>query len=171
MRWTTVHSWYDKTFELIHACLQLIEIHRGMSYTASLVEVWKITTKPLNIDWHHFQWIENNVCTRVTNCFSAHERVILVFISRVVQQRGKQIPKWHSSERRTCSSREYTHHYMFYMNINNPQMTIKRRFFHIVPVSHPLGFRAADNVAIDSWWHHNDQIIVTRSHEKWYLSR
>ena len=27
-----------------------------------------------------YQYIENNVCTRVTNCFSAHERVILVFI-------------------------------------------------------------------------------------------
>ena len=30
-----------------------------------------------------------NVCTRVTNCFSAHERVILVFISGVAKQRGK----------------------------------------------------------------------------------
>ena len=28
-------------------------------------------------------FIENNVCTRLKNCFSAHERVILVFISRV----------------------------------------------------------------------------------------
>ena len=34
-------------------------------------------------------WIENNVCTRVTNCSSAHKRVILVFISRVAKQRGK----------------------------------------------------------------------------------
>ena len=38
------------------------------------------------IYWQH------NVCTRVTNCFSAHERVILVFISRVAKQRRKQIP-------------------------------------------------------------------------------
>ena len=29
--------------------------------------------------------IENNVCTRVTNCFHAHESVILVFISRVAK--------------------------------------------------------------------------------------
>ena len=34
-------------------------------------------------------FIENKVCTRVTNCFSAHERVIFVFISRVAKQRGK----------------------------------------------------------------------------------
>ena len=28
------------------------------------------------------KYIENSVCTRVTNCFSAHERVILVFINK-----------------------------------------------------------------------------------------
>ena len=43
--------------------------------------------------WRHSKWptryIENNVCTRVTNYFSAHERVILVFISRDAKQRGK----------------------------------------------------------------------------------
>ena len=33
--------------------------------------------------------IENNVCTRVANCLCAHERVILVFISRGAQQREK----------------------------------------------------------------------------------
>ena len=33
--------------------------------------------------------IENNVCTRETKNFSAHEMVIVVFISRVAQQRGK----------------------------------------------------------------------------------
>ena len=35
------------------------------------------------------KYIENNVCIRVANCLCAHERVILVFISRVAQQRGK----------------------------------------------------------------------------------
>ena len=34
-------------------------------------------------------YIENNVCTSVTNCFNAHERVILVFIFWVAKQRGK----------------------------------------------------------------------------------
>ena len=40
------------------------------------------------------QWsqsdIENNVCTPVTNCFSTHKRVILVFISWVAKQRGNK---------------------------------------------------------------------------------
>ena len=31
---------------------------------------------------------ENNLCTRVTNCCSAHERIIFVFNSRVAKQRG-----------------------------------------------------------------------------------
>ena len=35
------------------------------------------------------RYIENNVCTRVANCLCAHERVILMFISRVALQRGK----------------------------------------------------------------------------------
>ena len=39
------------------------------------------------------EFIENNVCTRVTNRFSAHERVILVFISRVAKQRGNEYQK------------------------------------------------------------------------------
>ena len=33
--------------------------------------------------------LENNVCARVMNCFSAHERVIFVFISQVAKQQGK----------------------------------------------------------------------------------
>ena len=35
------------------------------------------------------EYIENNVCTRVTNRFSAHERVILVFSPQVAMQQGK----------------------------------------------------------------------------------
>ena len=35
-------------------------------------------------------FIENNVYTRVRNYFSTHERVILVFISRVAKQRGNK---------------------------------------------------------------------------------
>ena len=36
---------------------------------------------------------ENNVCTWVMDCFNTHQRVILVFISWVVKQKGKQTPK------------------------------------------------------------------------------
>ena len=37
-------------------------------------------------------------------------------------------------------------------------MTIKRRSLHIVPVSHSLSLRSANDVTIDCWWRHNDQI-------------
>ena len=39
------------------------------------------------------------------------------------------------------------------------------------PRSHSLGFRSAGNVTIDCWWRYNDQTIVTRAREKWYLTR
>ena len=39
----------------------------------------------------------------------------------------------------------------------------------IVPVSHSLAFRSADDVTIDCWWRHNEQTIVTRAFEKWCL--
>ena len=59
---------------------------------------------------HHYdavQCIENNVCTQVTNCFSTHERVILVLISRVAKQRGKyQNSTWVSGET-VCHSSTY----------------------------------------------------------------
>ena len=42
---------------------------------------WCLGTSEENID--------KNVCTRVANCLCAHERVILVFIFRVAQHRGK----------------------------------------------------------------------------------
>ena len=38
--------------------------------------------------WLEKYYVYEYVFTRVTNCFSAHERVILVFISRVAKQRG-----------------------------------------------------------------------------------
>ena len=45
-------------------------------------------------------------------------------------------------------------------SINDDEMTI---FTHRPPVS--LVFRSTDDVAIDYWWHHNAQTIVTRSRE------
>ena len=52
---------------------------------------------PLLMHWSYcslalsrrYGYIENNVCARVTNCFSAHKRVISVIISRVAKQRGE----------------------------------------------------------------------------------
>ena len=48
---------------------------------------------------------------------------------------------------------------------------LKRRALHIVPVSHSLGFRSVDDITIDCWWRQNDQTIVTRTRDKWYLTR
>ena len=48
----------------------------------------------LRIDHQHrpgVAYIENDVCTQVTNCFSAHERVILVLISRVSCEATREI--------------------------------------------------------------------------------
>ena len=41
-------------------------------------------------------------------------------------------------------------HTLFYFlhDIKTPQMTQKRRSLHIVPMSHSLGFRSADDVTI-----------------------
>ena len=35
----------------------------------------------------------------------------------------------------------------------------------IVPVSHLVGFRSADDVTVICWWRHNDLTIVARSRE------
>ena len=48
---------------------------------------------------------------------------------------------------------------IIYININNT------RSLHILPIAHSLSFRSADDVTIDCWWHHNDQTIMTQSHE------
>ena len=46
------------------------------------------------------KYIENNVCTRVTNCFSAHERVILVYIPELRSNEGNKYQNytWVSTE-------------------------------------------------------------------------
>ena len=36
-------------------------------------------------------------------------------------------------------------------------------------VFHPLG-SSANDVTVDSWWHHNDQKIVVQACEKLYLT-
>ena len=43
---------------------------------------------------------------------------------------------------------------------------LQNEYIHdIVPVSHLLGLRSADDVTIDWWWLHNNQKIVTRARE------
>ena len=75
----------------------------------------------------HIYHIDNNVCARVTNCFSSHERVTFVFISRVARV-----------------------HALFYFlhDITNPEMTMKTTIFtHRPRVSLALSFFC--------WWRHN----------------
>ena len=65
-----------------------------------------------NNDRGHSTYIENNVCNQVTNCFSAHERVIFVFISWVM----KTTLKWAQKQ---FVIRVHTLFY-FLHNITNP---------------------------------------------------
>ena len=53
---------------------------------------WPLSTRKISEYfrcYENHEYIENDVYTRVENGFSAHETVILVFISRVAKQRGK----------------------------------------------------------------------------------
>ena len=38
-------------------------------------------------------------------------------------------------------------------------------------MSHLCSLSFVDDVTIDRWWRHNDETIVTRSREEWYLTR
>ena len=86
---------------------------------------------------------ENNVCTQVTNCFSAHERVILVFISRVAKLTQKQF-----------FTRMHTLFY-FLHNIMNKKMTIKTMIF----THHP---RVSLARFLFCWWRHNRLLMTSQ---------
>ena len=83
---------------------------RNIVYVTSLIEgnywlLWgflgSYQRRYTNVHWTFFHirslydatmWIakiENYVCIRVAKCLCTHKRVVLVFISRVAQQRGK----------------------------------------------------------------------------------
>ena len=105
--------------------------------------------------------IEYNVCTQVTNCSSTHERVILVFIS----------------PSNTQVSTKTVHHKSTYIilfltwhneSINDDKSNDPYTSYPCLTQS--LGFHSFDDVTMDWWWHHNDQTIVMRSCEQWYLT-
>ena len=56
-----------------------------------------------------FKYIENDVCTWVTNCFSAQERVILVFMSELRSNEGNK------HQNNTWVSAETVHHESTYI--------------------------------------------------------
>ena len=122
--------------------------------------------------------ISNNVGTRMANCFCAYERDILVFISQVAilaKQRAKWTPKQHSSQWLSySSSREYIHYFIScttWKSVNcdenddvhtsTPCITRSVYVLLVKPQSN------ADDVTNAL----RDAIIVTRAHEKWYLTR
>ena len=91
--------------------------------------------------------IENNVCTLVTNCFSLHESVILVFIlinTRITFD-------WAQKQ---FVTREHTL-FHFLQDITNPQMTIQTTLF-----TH----RARVSLARFSfcWWRHNGLLMTSQ---------
>ena len=86
--------------------------------------------------------IENNVCTQVTNCFSTHKRVILVFIFREINT--KITLSWALKQ---FVTRVHTLLY-FLHDITNAEITIETTIF-----TH----RSRVSLAQFSfcWWHHN----------------
>ena len=67
--------------------------------------------------------------------------------------------------------KQFATYIISFLRRHNDSMNDDKNEDHINPVSHPLGLRSADDVTIDCWWHHNDQIIMTRTREKYYLAR
>ena len=91
-----ISSWYlmysPYFIHSLHGCIVWTRQSFGCPSGCDLVfdgmgmtDLYQITTKESKMCIE----IENNVCTRVTNCFSAHERVILVFSSWIAKQRWK----------------------------------------------------------------------------------
>ena len=66
---------------------------------------------------------------------------------------------------------ESTYIILFLTRHNESINHYKWRDLHIAPVSHSFGCPSADDATVDCWWRHNDQTIVTRSLEQWYLTR
>ena len=96
-----LHSEKSQTDKMwpIYWLRSLVEIfmdcQTGLEYCTSQIQSSAVITQ-FNISWFHIEQCkdrsritQSNVCTHVANCLCTHERVILVFISRVAQQRGK----------------------------------------------------------------------------------
>ena len=64
-----------------------------------------------------------------------------------------------------------THYFISYTTWRNHKWRSKRGYSHIIPVSHSLALRYVDDVTIDRRWRNNDQTIVTRTRDNWYLTR
>ena len=107
--------------------------------------------------------ISNNVCTRVANCLCDHKRGILVFIINKYQNNtrvGAKTVRHESTDIIFFLTRHYE-------SINDDKTTI---FTHRLRLSLArCSFCWLCHNALQ--WRHNEQTIVTRAREKWYLTR
>ena len=94
---------------------------------------------PSFIRLHGMNNMENNVCNRVTNSFSAHERVMLGLFPELRSNEGKNIKITLELAQKQFVARVHIL-FFFLHDIRNPWMTIKRRSLHIVPASHTFDF-------------------------------
>ena len=92
------------------------------------------------------------VSTQVANSVCAHERVILVFISRVAQ-----ITSLSASTVRRVS----TYIILFLTRYNESIIDDNNDDLYIDPISHSLFLHSADDVTMDWWWRHYDQTILS----------
>ena len=123
-------------------------------FNAPMSEAYPIKHMPVCIYFIVLTWhinVENNVCTRVRNCFSAHVRVIFVYLINT-----KITLEWAQKQFATRVNALF----YFLQGIEDLKMTIKSTIFaHRPRVS--LGFCSADDVIVDCWWGH-----ITR--QLWY---
>ena len=94
------HSWDFPVMRVHHQedreAVQIWFIHHMMLYQCHKLSwtcnqtIW--SARKISFAGEELLWtyIENNVWTRVTNCFSAHKRAIFVFVSWVAKQRGNK---------------------------------------------------------------------------------
>ena len=124
---------------------------------SAVCSIWRNENKNI------YKQIENNASTRVTNCFSAQERVILVFINT---KKKKNIRVSKKTVRH-----ESTYNILFLTRHNESINVEKTTILTPRPRVSLARYHSADDITIDCWWCHNDQTIVAWSRELWYLTR
>ena len=112
-------------------------VNTGISAVCS---IWRNENKNV------YKQIENNASTWVTNCFSAQERVILVFINTKKTK--------HSTEQKNSSSREYIQYFISYKT----QWIHKCRENDDLNTSSPCLTRSVSFC----WWHYNRLLMMSQ---------
>ena len=104
--------------------------------------------------------IENNACTRVTNCFSTHRRVILCLFPELLSNKGN---KYKNNTRVSAETVRHESAYIILFLIwHNESINDDKKDD---PYTSSPCLCPADNVTIDCRWRHNNETIVMRSFE------